>query len=101
MDVLTASSDAPEPIDTTGDPVLEAKWQALVLEVIDAKEAATAARERLVIAEQAIAKASLAEDPDEFEVHPVVVAHREARVAYEAAVVRVAAAAARMKAGDL
>lgn len=85
---------AHEPIDTSGDPELEARWQAVVAEVIDAKAAAAAARAAVVEAERARGKVSKATPA-------ALAAVDEAMAKYRAAGERVVRAAAAMKAGDL
>jgi hypothetical protein len=84
----------PDPVDTTGDPVLEAKWQALVDEVIAAKAAAMAAREACILAEQERGA------PDQ--ATPAALAKvAETHDAYRAAGERVKRASEAMKAGEL
>lgn len=85
---------ASEPIDTTEDPELEARWQQLVRAVIDAKADALAARQACVDAERA--RGSLLTASDE-----AVAAVAAAHAAYAAAGARVAAASAAMKTGSL
>jgi hypothetical protein len=89
-----ATSNKRAPIDTTGDPVLEAKWQALVDEVIDAKAAAADARAACIAAERDRGPLHLASE----EAHAAVAAAHDA---YRAAGKRVEAAAQAIKAGDL
>lgn len=90
-----ARSDAPkEPVDTTGDPVLEAKWQALVQGVIDAKAEAATKRD-------AWAEACDARGPLHTATPEGVAAAEDAKAEYDAALQAVLDAGARMKAGDL
>ena len=91
----SAASDAPkEPIDTTGDADLEAKWQALVGAVVDAKAAAQEAK--LAWADACAARGSILTATPE-----AAAAADEAKAAYDEACKTVDEAAARMKAGDL
>jgi hypothetical protein len=87
-----------EPIDTTGDPALEARWQALVDKVAAAKADAIKARGALVEAEQAVAvfRSGGHDVPGK-----VAEAEAKARHAYRAAGKRLDEASKRMKAGDL
>ena len=84
----------PELIDTTGNLALEAKWQALVDEVIAAKAAAIEAREACIAAEHERGRIIDATP----EAHAKV---RAAHDAYRAAGERVARASKAMKDGDL
>jgi hypothetical protein len=85
---------AARPIDTTDDPELEARWQALVREVIDAKAAAADARDLLIAAELRRGPIPLATPKALREVEA-------AQAAYRAAGERVAAAADAMKSGRI
>ena len=88
-----ASSTAPnEPTDTTGDPVLEAEWQALVHAVVDAKAAAAAAKRAW--GDACDERGPYTSAPPE--AHAKVA---DAKAAYDAACAAVDVAAARMKAG--
>lgn len=89
---MASSAAHNEPIDTTDDPVLEAKWQALVQAVVDAKTAAATAK-------RAWGDACDERGPDTSaspEAHAKVAA---AKAAYDAACAAVDEAGARMKAG--
>jgi hypothetical protein len=89
-----ARNDRVAPTDTSGDPEREARWQALVDEVIAAKAAAIAARNKCIEAELARGPVHLA-TPEA--VAAVEAAHGEYREAGE----RVARAAAAMKSGEI
>jgi hypothetical protein len=85
---------AARPIDTTGDKKAEARWQALVDEVIAAKANAAEARAALIAAEHDRGPVHLA-SPDALD------AVASARQAYEEAGRRVEAASKAMKAGKI
>ena len=89
-----AHADEREPVDTTGNPALEARWQALVQEVIDAKKAALDALAACVEAERERGPLDRASSDGIAQVE-------EAHAAYSAAIERVREAGERMKAGDL
>ena len=91
----TAASDAPkDPVDTTDDPELEARWQALVHAVVDAKTAAQDAK-------LAWSDACDARGPIHLATPEALAAVAAAKSTYDEACVAVDAAQARMKAGDL
>ena len=91
---MTPTSGRRAPIDTTDDPVLEAKWQALVQAVVDAK--AEAATRKLAWAEACEARGSIINATPE-----AIAAAEAAKAAYDEATAAVEAAQERMKAGDL
>ena len=82
------------PIDTTGKRALEAKWQALVDGVIEAKAAAAERK-------QAWSEACVARGPLQTASPEAAAAAEAARAAYDDARSAVEAAQERMKAGDL
>lgn len=89
------------PVDTTGDPELEARWQALVQAVVDAKAAVDAARTEMGDAAVALTKARQATGGGGDAPLAVVNADVAARLAYRAAVDAATTAQARMKSGAL
>ncbi len=90
----TSAGGERDPIDTTGDPELEARWQAVVREVIDAKAAIAEARHACVAAER---ERGPLPDATPEALAKVSAAHE----AYNKAVERLAEASRRMKAGDI
>lgn len=89
-----ADDAAGAPVDTTGDPELEARWRALVDAVIDAKAATAAAK-------QAWGDACDERGPVDTATPEAVAAAEAAKAAYDEACAAVDAAQERMKAGDL
>lgn len=86
-----------DPVDTTGDPEREARWQALVQEVIDAKAALDSTRVRLHQAQLVAGEAARDDRPltdNEAKALNEAVAERQA------AVERIERAQAAMKAGE-
>lgn len=81
-------------IDTTGKPGLEAKWQALVRGVIDAKAAADSKR-------KAWADACQRRGPAQTATAKALADVDKAKAEYDRAVAAVKSAGERMKAGDL
>lgn len=91
---MTPTSGRRAPVDTADNPELEAKWQALVDAVVDAKAEASARKQAWV--EACNARGSiLTATPEAIE------AADAAKAAYDEATAEVEAAQERMKAGDL
>lgn len=91
----TPGGRAPKkPVDTTGDPVLEAKWQALVRAVIDAKDEVEKKR-------WAWHEACVARGPVQHATPEACAAADAAKAAYETAKQSVLDRGAAMKAGVL
>ena len=86
-----------DPVDTTDDPEREARWQALVQEVVDAKAALDSTRVRLHQAQLAAGEAARDDRPL---TAAEAKALNEAVADRQAAVERIERAQAAMKAGE-